>query len=142
MGDEVVQFAKGIEATDLKLVFEHSEFPGLFKRSNYFLYQNTFLIVKVSRSQKGLFWGLGKKFFDLFNTLTASGGNWFFVALVSSKSGWIISKKEIANLVSNRSLSYSEAQEEFKINRHNLKDENGFESIQGFLKRIAQNGAG
>jgi hypothetical protein len=140
MGDEVLEFANEIGATDLKSVFDYSEFQGLFKRRNYFLLnQDTFLIVKISRSKIGLFWGLGKKFIDLFNRLTEKQGNYFFVALESNKSGWIISKREILSQISNCSLSYSEQHGQYKINPYNLKDENAFESIQGFLTKTGRN---
>ena len=137
MGDEVLDFANEIGATDLKTLFDYSEFHGLFKRRNYFLLdKDTFLIVKISRSKIRPFWGLGKKFFDLFNKLTEKGGNYYFVALVSNRSGWVLSKREILSQISDGSLSYSENQEQYKINNYNLKDRHGFTSIEGFLKRI------
>ncbi len=140
MGDEVLEFAKEVGATDLKSIFDFSEFHGLFKRRNYFLLnKDTFLIVKISRTKTKVFWGLGKKFVDLFNVLTERTGNYFFVALESNRSGWVLSKREILNQISNRSLSYSEDQGEYKVNSHNLKDENSFASVQGFLKKIGQN---
>ncbi len=136
MGDEVLEFAKEIGATDLRSVFDFSEFHGLFKRRNYFLLdKDKFLIVKISRKAKP-FWGLGKKFFDLFNTLTEKGGNYYFVALVSNRSGWVLSKGEILSRISDGTLSYSERNEQHIINIYNLKDRNGFTSIEEFLKRI------
>jgi hypothetical protein len=129
MGDEVLDFANKIGATDLKTVFDYSEFHGLFKRRNYFLLdKDKFLIVKISRSKIRTFWG--------FNTLTEKGGNYFFVALVSDKSGWVLSKREILSQISDDSLSYSENQEQYKINNYNLKDHHGFTSIEGFLRKI------
>ena len=137
MADEVVSFAIKIGATDLKSVFDYSEFHGLFKRRNYFLLdKNKFLIVKISRSKIRPFWGLGKKFFDLFNTLTEKGGDYFFVALVSNESGWVLSKKDILGQISDGSLSYSENQAQYKINNYNLKDHYGFTSVDGFLSKI------
>ena len=131
-------YTNELGATDLKSVFDFSEFHGLFKRRNYFLLKpHMFLIVKISRTKAKAFWGLGKKFIDLFNALTEQSGNYFFVALESNTSGWVLSKREILNQISNGSLSYSEKQEEYKINMYNLKDENGFVSVQGFLKKIA-----
>ena len=137
MGDEVLDFANEIGATDLKTVFDYSEFHGLFKRRNYFLlYKDNFLIVKISRSKTRPFWGFGKKFFNLFNTLTEKGGNYFFVALVSNKSGWVLSKREILSQIFDESLSYSENQDQYKVNNYNLKDRHGFTSIEGFLRKI------
>jgi len=138
MADEVVSFATKIGATDLKSVFDYSEFHGLFKRRNYFLIdKNKFLIVKISRSKIRPFWGLGKKFFDLFNTLTEKSGDYFFVALVSDESGWVLSKRDILGQISDGSLSFSENQAQYKINNYNLKDHHSFTSIEGFKKRLA-----
>lgn len=133
MGNEVLEFAKTIGATDLKTMFEHSEYRGLFKRRNYFLLDGNYLIVKISRSKIKTLGGLGKAFFDFFNSLTEKGGNYFFVALVSKKSGWVLSKKDLLSQISDGSLSYSENQAQYKINNYNLKDHNGFTSIEGFL---------
>lgn len=136
MENEILDFANQIGAVDLKTIFDYSEFHGLFKRRNYFLIdKDKFLIIKISRSNRP-FWGLGKKFFDIFNTLTEKSGNYFFVALVSEKSGWVLSKIEILSQISDGSLSYSENQEQYKINPYNLKDHNGFTSIESFLKKI------
>jgi hypothetical protein len=141
MGDEVLEFANELGATDLKSVFDFSEFHGLFKRRNYFLLKpKTFLVVKISRTPNKAFWGLGEKFVELFNMLTEENGNYFFVALVSNRSGWVLSKRELLNQISSGSLSYSEKQAEYKVNMHNLKDENSFFSVQGFLKKIGSNG--
>lgn len=137
MGDEVVEFAKSVGAIDLKAKLNYSEYHGLFKRRNYFLLNdNKFLIVKISRSKIKPFWGLGKKFFDFFNSITEESGNYFFVALVSNKSGWVISKKKILSQISDGSISYSENQTQYKINSYNLKDCYGFTSIEGFLSKI------
>ena len=137
MGDEVVEFAKGVGAIDLKAKLDCSEYHGLLKRRNYFLLNdNKFLIVKISRSKIRPFWGLGKKFFDFFNSITEESGNYFFVALVSNKSGWVISKKKILSQISDGSISYSENQTQYKINKYNLKDCYGFTSIEGFLSKI------
>jgi len=137
MGNEVVEFAEEVGAIDLKAKLDYSEYHGLFKRRNYFLLDdNKFLTVKISRSKIRPFWGLGKKFFDFFNMITEESGNYFFVALVSNKSGWVLSKKEILSQISDGSISYSENQAQYKINNYNLKDHNGFTSIEGFLSKI------
>jgi len=137
MGDEVTEFAKAIGATDLKTLFDYSEFHGLFKRRNYFLLQKGgFLIVKISRSEIRPFYGLGKPFFDLFNKLTEKTGDYHFVALVSNKSGWVLSKTQILNQIEDKSLSYSPRQGQYKINNYNLKDKDSFSSIEGFLSKI------
>ena len=137
MGNEVVEFATAVGATDLKSKLDYSKYHGLFKRRNYFLLNNNkFLIVKISRSKIRPFWGLGKQFFDFFNSVTEQNGNWFFVALVSNKSGWVLSKREMLSQISDGSISFSENQDQYKINNYNLKDHYGFTSIEGFLKKI------
>lgn len=137
MGNEVVEFATELGAVDLKSKLDYSKYHGLFKRRNYFLLnKDQFLIVKISRSKIRPFWGLGKHFFDFFNSVTEENGNWYFVALVSNKSGWVISKREMLSQISDGSISFSESQDQYKINNYNLKDLYGFSSIEGFLENI------
>lgn len=136
MADEVLEFAEAVGATDLKRLLDYSEFHGLFKRRNYFrLNQKTFLIVGISRSERPFF-GLRKDIFDLFNKLTEESGNYYYVALVSNKAGWVLPKSQIMNQISNGSISYSEGQKSYKINNYNLKDQNGFASLDDFRRRI------
>lgn len=69
--------------------------------------------------------------------------NYFFVALVSNKSGWVLAKNDILSQISNGSISYSKNQAQYKINNYNLKDRYGFTSIEGFLSKIVvQNRSG
>ena len=139
MGDEVVDFAIQIGAKNLRTALKDSEFRGLFRRQNYFLLNNdTFLIVKLSQNKIRPFYGLGKKFLDFFNTLTEQTGTYFFVGLVSNKSGWVVSKKDILTQISSGAISFSPKQEEYKINDYNLKDIYSFTSIDGFLRKIGQ----
>jgi len=144
MADEIVEFAEAVGAIDLKAKLDYSKYQGLFKRRNYFLLnKDKFLIVKISRSKIRPFWGLGKQFYDLFNSITEVSGNYFFVALVSNKSGWVLPKKELTSQISNGSISFSESQDQYKINNYNLKDRYSFTSIDGFLRTIsAQEGSG
>ena len=98
MNNEVIEFAAAIGAIDLKEKLDYSKFHGLFKRRNYFLFgDNKFLIVKISRSKIRPVWGVGEKFLDIFNSLTDKSGDYFFVALESNKSGWVLPKREILN---------------------------------------------
>ena len=134
--NEVVEFAEAIGAKDLKEIFSSSEFRGIFKRRNYFLIgTEQYLIIKVSRSKKP-FWGIGKDFIELFNTLTEKSGNYFLVALVSNTSGWVLSKRELLSSIANESLSYAERGNQYKLNFHNLKDNQSFHSPKRFLKII------
>ena len=138
MGNEVTEFAKSIGAVDLKEVFDYSEYHGLFRQRNYFLLSDSkFLIIKISRNKIRPFFGFRKEmFFDLFNALTEKIGTYYFVALASNKSGWVLSKSQILNQISNHSLSFSDEQGQYKFNNYNLKDQDGFSSPEGFLKKI------
>lgn len=137
MGNEVLEFANKIGATDLKEIFEGTEYRSLFKRRNYFMLKDDiFLVIKISRNNIRPFWGFGEKFFDLFNKLTRNKGNYYFVALESDKSGWVFSKKEILDSISDRSLSYSVSQKQYKINNYNLRHHKKFTSVRSFLDLI------
>lgn len=140
MGDEILEFAEAVGAADLKQMFDYSEFHGLFKRRNYFLLdQHTFLIVGISRSKIRPFFGLRKGIFELFNKLTEKTGTYYYVALVSSRSGWVLPKPQIVNQISQGLISYSKDQNSYKINNYNLKDQYGFNSVEGFRHRIGVN---
>ena len=137
MSVEVLEFASQIDATDLKEIFEGSEYRRLFRRRNYFLLNDDiFLIIKISRNKIRPFWGFGEKYLDLFNKLTQNKGNFYVVALESDRSGWFLSKKEILDSISDGSLSYSAKQKEYKINNYNLRHQKKFTSSRDFLTMI------
>jgi hypothetical protein len=137
MSTEVLEFAEKIGAIDMSSKLKHGEYRSLFKRRNYFsLKNNTFLIVKLSKSKIKPFWGLGKQFVEVFNLLTEDQGTYHLVLLVSNKSGWTFSKKEINGYIHDGSWSFSDKQAEYKINNYNLKDTNGFFSTDHLLKKI------
>lgn len=140
MDNEVLEFANKIGATDLKAVFESTEYRSLFKRRNYFLLNNDiFLVIKISRNNINNirpFWGFGKEFFELFNKLTQNKGNYYFVALESNTSGWFFSKKNILDAISDNSLSYSTNGKQYIINDYNLCDQRKFTSAEDFLFMI------
>jgi hypothetical protein len=136
---EVLEFADKIGAVHLKHVLSNTEFRDVFRHDNYFLLDgNIFLIIKVSRNKIKPFYGMGQKYFDIFKNLTETTGNFYFVGLVSNSSGWVISKKQLENLVASRSLSMSSDEKEFKINSHNLKDQDSFCTVEGFLSKVGK----
>ena len=137
MPNEVIEFANKIGAKDLKASLADTEFKSLFRMRNYFLLgPGIFLVVKISRSKLKNFWGLGKKYLEIFNKLTNKEGNYFFVGLTSNCSGWVLSKQELHSLISNDTLSFSENQQQYKINDYNLKLHQSFSSIDQFLDMI------
>ena len=139
MNNEVLEFAEAIGAQDLKRIFDSTEFRKLFKRRNYFLLDNDkYLMVKISRSTLKVLWGFGVKYLDFFKNLTYKSGSFYIVTLISNTSGWIWPKKEILSLISDGTLSYSETQREYKINKNNIdgKEHLWFSSIDEFLNLI------
>lgn len=139
MGNEVLEFATAIGAKDLKTVFENTKFSGLFMQHNYFLFnRNNYLIIKISRTKKQPFFGVGKSFLDFFNEITEQRGNYLFIGLQSNKSGWILSKQDLSAQISVGILSYSEAQAQYKINIYNLKDDNHFASVEEFISKVGR----
>ncbi len=138
MGDEVLDFANGIGAKDLKAIFSDTEYSSLFKRRNYFLLEpGRFLVIKISRNKIKPFYGFGKAFYELFNKLTENGGEYYFVALESNKSGWVLTKTQIQKMIANKSLSISSDQREYKVNNYNLKDHDYFASTEAFLRKVS-----
>jgi hypothetical protein len=134
---EVLEFADKIGAVHLKNALSDTDLRGIFRHDNYFLLNgNTFLIIKVSRNKIKPFYGMGKKYFDIFQKLTETSGNFYFLGLVSNSSGWVLSKRQIENLISSCSLSISSDQREYKINSHNLKDQDSFRTTDNFLSKI------
>jgi len=136
VGNEVLEFARNIGVSDLSEKLRGTEYRGIFKRRNYFVLDNNYLVVKVSRSKIRTVWGIGKQFVDIFNLFTKESGNFFVVTLVSNRSGWVFSKREVNNYIKDGSWSYSENQKQYKINDYNLKDKNSFTSIDAFLTKI------
>lgn len=138
MGNEVLEFAAAVGARDLKSRLEGTRLQGLFKGRNYFvLDKSTYLIVKTSPGAREERWGLGKDFVGVFDLLTQKTGTYFFVALASKQSGWVLSRRELAAMIADGSLSFSEDHLEYRLTRHNFNDSSRFESIAAFLQKIA-----
>ena len=135
MEDEIKEFAAAIgarepshEGKDYKL------FRKVFKRSNYFIIDGKFAIIKISRSDKP-FWGVGKSYIELLNI----SSNYFLILLTSSREGWFFTKAEINNNINSGKWRLREADNNYKINLP-LPDINSFITPSHFLKRtgIAQ----
>ncbi len=107
----------------------YSTFKSLFKRSNYFMFGNKFLMVKISRTEKP-FWGIGKDFIDLLNNF-----DYFLALLVSNREGWVFSKTEVNSNINNKKWNLREADKNYKINPP-LPGRNSFYSPENFLKKI------
>ena len=116
--DEVITFARNLNALDLKANWPQDRRIIIIRRRNYFLLgKDTYLIIKISRSDEPFF-GLGKKYIELFNELTRKSGNYYFIGLDSQSTGWLIPKNSLLNNISNGSISSSEKSGniEYKVN--------------------------
>ena len=129
MGDEIEEFAKAIGAEIPDPSNEHyATFKSIFKRSNYFLLGNKFIIVKISRSETP-FWGIGKNFIDLLNNF-----DYLLILLVSNREGWVFSKDAINSNIRHKKWNLRIADNNYKINWP-LPDRNSFFSPENFLKK-------
>ena len=108
----------------------YAKWRALFKRSNYFLFNGKFTIVKISRIKKP-FWGVGKEFVDLLNSLD----DYYLVLLISPREGWVFTKGEVNSHIKSRRWNLREADNNYKIN-YPLPDGNSFFSTKHFLKNL------
>jgi len=132
MDIEIKEFTDGVGATEPESSNEaHNLFRNLFQRSNYFLLKGRFLIVKVSRSPKP-FWGVGKKFLELFNKHKIE---YMLVLLVSGREGWVFDKHDIDYNIKKGYWKLNTKDNNYKINPP-LKDKNSFSTHKQFLKKI------
>ena len=130
MDNEIQEFSQAIGAvTPPPGSEDYSTFKSIFKRSNYFLLGNKFLMVKISRLEKP-FWGIGKKFIDFLNNT-----DYFLVLLVSNREGWVFSKAEVNSNINNKKWNLREADNNYKIHSP-LPDRNSFYSPEKFLEKI------
>lgn len=105
----------------------HQKWRGIFRRSNYFIFNNKFMIVKISRSKKP-FWGLNKKIIDLFDSLD----DYYIVLLCSPNEGWLFNKSEVKQFIDNEKWKLRKNDNNYKIN-YPLPDDNSFYSINKFV---------
>lgn len=88
----------------------YATFRKVFKKQNYFKLGRTFLVVKISRSDRP-FWGLTKDIIDFIDGLD----DYFVVLLTSPSDGWIFSKAEVASNIRSESWGLA-ADGNYKIN--------------------------
>ncbi len=129
MEKEIQEFTTSIGATEPDSSSEsYKKFRQLFKRQNYFVWNGTFLIVKISRSKKP-FWGVGKEFIDFLNSLN----NYYLVLLTSGNEGWAFNKNEINHFIEIKKWNLRETDNNYKIN-YPLPDKNSFMTRKKFFK--------
>ena len=138
--DEVLSFAKQLDARDLRDLRSHDPRLATIRRRNYFvLGKETYLIVKISRIDSPFF-GLGRRFVDLFNELTEDSGAYYFVGLDSHSTGWLISRDRLLRDIANGSISRSAEgpDMQYKIHSHNLRSQHRFLSIADCRSKIGR----
>jgi hypothetical protein len=132
MGDEIKEFATAIGAREpIPGDGKYNLFRQLFRRSNYFILDGKFAIIKISRSEIP-FWGVGKDFIDLLNHTE----NYFLILLISNKEGWFFTKPEVNNNINSGRWRHREADNNYKINMP-LPDANSFIGPSHFLRKVA-----
>ena len=133
--DEIEQFVATIGAKEPASNAEvYEKWKTLFKQPNYFVFNEKFMIVKISRSKKP-FWGVGKVFIDLFNSLD----DYYLVLLISSESGWVFTKREVNANIQNKRWNLETKGRDYKIN-YPLPDRNSFSSKKSFFKILGLEG--
>ena len=132
MDPEIKEFTEGVGAFEPKSSDEsYTLFRTLFKRSNYLKIKERFIIVKVSRSQPP-FWGVGKRFLNLFDKLDI---DYLLVLLVSGRDGWVFDKHDINYHIGKGYWKLNQKDQNYKIN-FPLKDKNAFSTHNQFLSKI------
>lgn len=134
MGDEIKEFTTAIGAKEPNPGDKNYKiFRQVFKRSNYFILNGQFAIIKISRSAKP-FWGVGKDYIEFLNNTE----NYFLILLVSNREGWVFTKAEINNNIKSDKWRLREEDKNYKINLP-LPDKNSFISSSHFMKKIGIN---
>jgi hypothetical protein len=128
---DVMDFANAIDASEPSPDSEnYRKWKAIFKRSNYFILNKKFMIVKISRSKKP-FWGVGKEIIDLLNMTE----EYYLILLTSSREGWVFTKSEINANIKSKKWNLREADNNYKIN-FPLPDRNSFLSPKNCLKKL------
>lgn len=129
MEKEIKKFIEGVGARQLKY---GDVLYDIVRRPNYFILNEYFLIVKISRV-KNPWWGVDADYLDKLNDWE---GQYLLVLLVSANEGWVYTKDEINDNIYNGLWRYREKDYNYKIHYHKLKDINSFPSQRQFLKKI------
>lgn len=132
MDAEIKEFTEGIGAREPDPSSDaYNVFRTLFKKQNYFFFNSSFMIVKISRTDKP-FWGVGKKFIDFFNK---GKDNYYLVLLVSGREGWVFDKHDINYHIGMGYWKLNPKDDNYKINPP-LKDKYSFSTHKQFLVNI------
>lgn len=131
MSQEILNFANAIDAKRPQP--EHKAFQlfkSIFRRSNYFIHDKGFMIIKISRVEKP-FWGVGKVYLDFLNEHDV---NFYLVLLESEKSGYVFDKQNINRIIQRKEWGLA-SDNNYKINSP-LPDRFFFRNEKQFLKKI------
>jgi hypothetical protein len=131
MDEQIRQFAQGIGAIEpASNSVAYEKWRSVFRRPNYFLFHDKVIVVKISRSTPP-FWGVGKKYIDLLESLD----DYYVVLLISEREGWVFNKLDVRASIKSRKWKLRAADGNYKINLP-LPDRNSFFSLENLLKKI------
>ena len=108
---------------------EYAVYREVFRRSNYFVMNGVFIIIKISRSPRP-FWGVGRKYIELLN----AADNYFLVLITQNMDGWFFSKRDVKSNIDRKVWKLRKADDNYKIN-FPLPDNRSFRNPQDFLAK-------
>jgi hypothetical protein len=131
MSQEILNFANAIDSKRPQPGDKaYQLFKSIFRRSNYFVHDKGFMIIKISRVEKP-FWGVGKVYIDFLNEYDV---NFFLVLLESEKSGYVFDKQNINRMILRKDWGLA-SDNNYKINSP-LPERFLFRNVKQFLIRI------
>jgi len=130
--DELIDLLR--KQYQIPVVYQLSHGQRVYRVGNH----NLHLYVKVSNLQKG-FWGAREKIVTDLNEIS----DWVLILLLGRADahiadGWLIGRQSWATL--SGTLSWSEKDEEYKINRHNLDDDRKISGIKSIAEAVISYG--
>jgi hypothetical protein len=128
---EIDEFIESIGGREPSETDEHySAIKSLLQRRNYFVIQNCWTIIKISRNARP-FWGVRKLCIDEFSKLRT----FHLILLSSSTEGWIFSKPDILEFIESGRWKVSASDDNYKINMP-LPNSNSFTTPNDCLRNI------
>jgi hypothetical protein len=131
MEKEINEFVQAINAKEpTPGTRAYAIFRSLFKRRNYFIFDETLIIVKVSRSAKPFF-GVSKALLDVLNGL-----DYLVILLVSGSEGWVYGRGSVGRNIEQGRWNLRNDDNQYKINHYALRKDHCFNNIEHFLTMV------
>jgi hypothetical protein len=129
---DIAQFVAAIGAEALSH-YRGSDVYHLFsqtpRKSNYFVFNQRVMMVKISRSAPP-FWGVPKKFVDGLE-------DYYVVLLTSPRTGQVFTKDEVNSQILQKKWQLESKGIDYKIHYSSLPDRNSFSSPEDFVRKVA-----